>query len=213
MDIEKLKGAWKKYTSELKKREAKGTEELRGILKQKSQHALIRLRKNFLIEAGLNIAAIPVLFIIVMNGFEVGVPLKYFIGFFLIVLLVMFLVFLYRSYMRIYRYEHYRLTLEKKLEEQIHALKKFRNRYEQITYIMYFVALVSGLLLIMPFNPAVLTSEFAFATGAGVLIFFVLIKPLTKYYLKRLYGKHLHALQMYLDELSDVSSEKNEPDD
>jgi len=36
MDIENLKGTWKKYTSELNEKKAKGTAELRDILRQKA---------------------------------------------------------------------------------------------------------------------------------------------------------------------------------
>ena len=147
MDIDKLKGSWKKYTSELRYKESKGTAELRDILRQKSQQSLKKLRKNFLIEAGVNIAAIPVLFIIVVNYLDVIEPLKYYLSAFLVLLLLMFLGFLYRSYLRIYRHEHLRLPLEKKLEEQIVSLRNFMLIYERITYIMYFVALLFGLLI------------------------------------------------------------------
>ena len=204
MDIENLKGTWKKYTSELNEKKAKGTAELRDILRQKSQQSLKKLRMNFLIEAGLNIAAIPVLFVIVVNGLTVIEPLKYYLSLFLGVLLVMFLVFLYRSYTRIYRYEHYRLPLEEKLEEQIRTLKEFTNRYERITYILYFVALLFGLLITTLDDLTDLAYKSAFAAAVGLLVFFVAIKPLTKRYLKRLYGKHLHALRHYLEELNEI---------
>ncbi len=205
MNIEKLKGTWRKYTSELKEKESKGTAELRNILKQKSQQALKKLRKNFLIEAGVNIAAIPVLFIIVVNYLEMIEPLKYYLSAFLILLLTMFLVFLYRSYLRIYRHEHLRLPLEKKLEEQIASLRNFMLIYERITYIMYFVALLFGLLITALDDPTDFPYKSAFAIGVGLIVFFAAIRPLTKYYLKRLYGKHLSSLRQYLEELKEVS--------
>ncbi|MEF8844792.1 MAG: hypothetical protein V5A59_04905 [Bacteroidales bacterium] len=204
MDIDKLKGSWKKYTSELRDKEGKGTPELREILRQKSQYALKRLRKNFLIEAGVNIAAIPVLFIVVVNGLVMIEPLRYYLSFFLLVLLAIFLVFLYRSYIRIYRYEHFRLPLDKKLEEQTNALKEFMRKYERIAYILYFVALGLGVFITSLNDLTDLAWKSAFAAGVGLLVFFTAIKPLTKYYLKKLYGKHLYALRQYLEELKEV---------
>mgnify|MGYP006292015703 FL=1 len=205
MDIDKLKGTWKKYTSELKEKEAKETSELREILRQKSQHALTKLRKNFLIEAGVNIAAIPVLFIIVVNELVLIEPLMYYLSFFLVLLLAVFLIFLYRSYTRIYRYERLRLPLEKKLEEQTYALKEFMRKYERITYILYFVALVFGLFITTLNDLTELAWKSAFAIGVGLLVFFAAIRPLTKYYLNKLYGKHLQSLRQYFEELHEIS--------
>ncbi|MCF8335148.1 MAG: hypothetical protein K9H65_00970 [Bacteroidales bacterium] len=213
MDIEKLKWSWKKYTSELKEKEVKETSELKEILRQKSQHALTKLRKNFLIEAGVNIAAIPVLFIIVVNGLVMVEPLKYYLSFFLVFLVVMFLIFLYRSYTRIYRYENFRLPLEEKLEEQIFALKKFMRKYERISYILYFVAIIFGLLTTTINDPTELVYKSVFAIVVGLLVFFVAIKPLTKYYLNRLYGRHLQSLRQYLDELKEITIDKNHSND
>lgn len=213
MDIDKLKGSWKKYTSELRDKEGKETPELREILRQKCQHALTKLRKNFLIEAGVNIAAIPVLFIIVVNGLVMMEPLRYYLSFFLLVLLAIFLVFLYRSYIRIYRYEHFRLPLEKKLEEQTSALKEFMRKYERITYILYFVALGMGVFITSLNDLTDLAWKSAFAAGVGLLVFFLAIKPLTKYYLNKLYGKHLAALRQYLGELNEITIDKTHSDD
>jgi uncharacterized membrane protein len=213
MDIEKLKGTWKKYTSELKEKESKGTAELRDILRQKSQQSLKKLQKNFLIEAGVNIAAIPVLFIIVVNYLEVVEPLKYYMSAFLVFLLILFLGFLYRSYLRIYRHEHFRLSLEKKLEEQIASLRNFMRIYEQITYVMYFVALIFGLLITTLDDPTDLFYKSALAIGVGLAVFFAAIRPLTKYYLKRLYGKHLASLRHYLEELKEVPLNNKDSND
>jgi membrane protein implicated in regulation of membrane protease activity len=213
MDIEKLKGTWKKYTSELKEKQVKGKEELREILKQKSQQSLRKLRINFLIEGGINIAAIPVIFLIVINEMVLLEPLKYYLSGFLVLLLVMFLVFLYHSYANIYRHERFRLSLEKKLQEQSTALMTFMRNYTKITYALYFVALVYSLLIISLNN----FSELALKAGLGLLIglviFFAVIKPLTRYYLKKLYGKHLDALEQYLSELNGKSFNKKEPND
>ncbi|MGM0531792.1 MAG: hypothetical protein ACQER7_10610 [Bacteroidota bacterium] len=213
MDIEKLKGSWKKYTSELNEKEGKETSELREILRQKCQYALRKLRKNFLIEAGVNVAAIPVLFIIVVNGLVMIEPLRYYLSFFLVVLLAIFLIFLYRSYIRIYRYEHFRLPLEKKLEEQTYALKEFMRKYERITYILYFVALILGVFITSLNDLTELAWKSAFATGVGLLVFFVGVKPFTKYYLKKLYGKHLYALRQYLEELNEIPINEDQSND
>ena len=210
MDIDKLKGTWKKYTSELRAKETKETSELREILGQKSQQSLKKLRKNFLLEAGMNIAAIPVLFIIIVNGLAIVEPIKYYFTLFLVVLLVMFMIFLYGSYKHIYRYEHLRLSLENKLDEQIYAIKEFMRKYAKITYMLYFVALIFGLLITTLGDFTGLPYKAAIAIGVGLLVFFLAIKPFTRYYLNKLYGKHLISLRQYLEELNEISSNKKD---
>jgi len=213
MDIEKLKGAWKNYTDDLRERGSRSTSELREILSRKSEQSLRRLRKNFLIEAGINLAAIPLVLIIVINEYAQVGDHRYYLSGFLVLLLLAFLGFLYNSYMRIYRYENLELPLEQKLEEQVQRLRIFMKNYAVIGYILYFLVFVVSL-LVSAYNN--LTQELP-RLGVGllvaVLLFFTLIRPLTRWYLKRLYGRHLDSLTGYLKELHDESSITQEQND
>mgnify|MGYP000302969220 CR=1 FL=1 len=206
MDIERLKGAWKSYTDDLREQGSKNTSELREILSRKSEQSLRRLRKNFFIEAGINLAAIPIVLVIVINQFAQVGDHRYYLSGFLVLLLLAFLVFLYNSYMKIFRYEQLDMPLEKKLEEQVKRLKLFMKNYAVIGYILYFVVFVVGL-LVSAYNN--LTGELP-RLAVGILIalalFFSVIRPLIRYYLKRLYGKHLDSLISYLNELQEKSS-------
>ena len=206
MDIERLKGAWKSYTDDLREQGSKNTSELREILSRKSEQSLRRLRKNFFIEAGINLAAIPIVLVIVINQFAQVGDYRYYLSGFLVLLLLAFLVFLYNSYMKIFRYEQLDMPLEKKLEEQVKRLKLFMKNYAVIGYILYFVVFVVGL-LVSAYNN--LTGELP-RLAVGILIalalFFSVIRPLIRYYLKRLYGKHLDSLISYLNELQEKSS-------
>jgi MFS family permease len=203
MDIERLKGAWKSYTDGLKEQGSKNTSELREILSRKSEQSLRRLRKNFFIEAGINLAAIPIVLVIVINQFAQVGDHRYYLSGFLVLLLLAFLVFLYNSYMKIFRYEQLDMPLEQKLEEQVKRLKLFMKNYAVIGYILYFLVFVAGL-LVSAYNN--LTGELP-RLGVGILIalalFFSVIRPMIRYYLKRLYGKHLDSLTSYLNELQE----------
>jgi len=203
MDIDRLKGAWKTYTADLREKGTKGTEELRSILSRKSQHSLRRLRKNFLIEAGINVAAIPLVLIIVISRFAQVGDHRYYLSGFLVLLLLGFLVFLYRSYMQIFRYEHLKWPLEKKLENQIQNLYIFIRNYAVIGYFLYFLAFVVSLLISAHDNLAGEWLRLGIGSLLGAVLFFVLVRPVVRFYLKKLYGRHLEALKGYREELND----------
>lgn len=213
MDIEKLKGTWKSYTEGLRRRDSKNTSELREILSRKSEHSLRRLRKNFFIEAGINLAAIPLVLVIVINQYAQVGDHRYYLSGFLVLLLLIFLAFLYNSYMKIYRYEHLDLPLEEKLEEQIRRLRKFMTNYSLIVYILYFVVFVVSLLVSVYDEVAHELPRLGVGLLIAAVLFFVLIRPLTKYYLNRLYGCHLDSLTAYLNELHNESSIIQEQND
>ena len=213
MDIEKLKGAWKSYTEDLRERGSKNASELREILSRKSEQSLRRLRKNFLIEAGINLAAIPLVLIIVINQYAQVGDHRYYLSGFLVLLLLAFLGFLYNSYMRIYRYENLELSLEQKLEEQVKRLKKFMSSYAVIGYILYFLVFVVSLLVNAYQNLMEELPRLGLGLLIAVILFFLLIRPLMRWYLKRLYGRHLDSLTGYLNELHDESSINQEQND
>jgi hypothetical protein len=77
------------------------------------------------------------------------------------------------------------------------------KNYAVIGYILYFLVFVAGL-LVSAYNN--LTGELP-RLGVGILIalalFFSVIRPMIRYYLKRLYGKHLDSLTSYLNELQE----------
>jgi len=213
MDIEKLKGAWKSYTNDLRERGSKNTSELREMLSRKSEQSLRRLRKNFLIEAGINLAAIPLVLIIVINQYAQVGDHRYYLSGFLVLLLLAFLGFLYSSYMRIYRYEQLDLPLEQKLEEQVKRLRVFMKNYAGIGYILYFVVFIVSLLVSAYDNVMGALPRLGVGLLIAVILFFVLVRPLVRYYLKRLYGRHLDSLTRYLNELHDESSITHEQHD
>lgn len=213
MDIERLKGAWKSYTDGLKEHGSKNTSELREILSRKSEQSLRRLRKNFLIEAGINLAAIPIVLVIVINQFAQVGDHRYYLSGFLVLLLLAFLVFLYNSYMKIFRYEHLDMPLEQKLEEQVKRLKLFMKNYAVIGYMLYFIVFVAGLLVSAYNNLTGELPRLAVGILVALALFFSVIRPLIRYYLKRLYGKHLDSLTSYLNELQEKSSITPEQND
>ncbi|MBS3806517.1 MAG: hypothetical protein KGY60_03360 [Bacteroidales bacterium] len=213
MDIEKLKGAWKSYTNDLRERGSKNTSELREMLSRKSEQSLRRLRKNFLIEAGINLAAIPLVLIIVINQYAQVGDHRYYLSGFLVLLLLAFLGFLYSSYMRIYRYENLELPLEQKLEEQVKRLRVFMKTYAGIGYMLYFVVFIVSLLVSAYDHVMGALPRLGVGFLIAVILFFVLVRPLVRYYLKRLYGRHLDSLTRYLNELHDESSITHEQHD
>ncbi len=203
MDIDKLKGAWKSYTDRLEEHGSKNTGELREILSRKSEQSLRKLRKNFLIEAGINLAAIPMVLVIVINQFGQVGDHRYYLSGLLVLLLLAFLGFLYNSYIKIYRYEHLDYPLEQKLEEQVERLRRFMKNYAVIGYILYFIVYIVSLLVSAYDNVTGELPRLGVGLLIGVGLFFVLIRPLIRYYLKRLYGRHLDSLIQYLKELNE----------
>lgn len=213
MDIEKLKGAWKSYTDDLRERGSKNASELREILSRKSEQSLRRLRRNFLIEAGINLAAIPLVLIIVINQYAQVGDHRYYLSGFLVLLLLAFLGFLYNSYMRIYRYENLELPLEQKLEQQVKRLRIFMKNYAMIGYLLYFLVFVVSLLVSAYDDVMGELPRLGVGLLVSVVLFFALVRPLVRYYLKRLYGRHLDSLTEYLNELHEESSITQEQND
>ena len=80
------------------------------------------------------------------------------------------------------------------------------KNYAVIGYILYFLVFVVSL-LVSAYNDVM--GELP-RLGVGLLIavvlFFALVRPLVRYYLKWLYGRHLNSLTGYLNELHDESS-------
>ena len=136
MDIEKLKGSWNKYSSKLRDDGYKGQEELEEILVKRSQKSLKLLRRNFFIEAGSNIFILPVIIYFVLRSDFMFQPFDLIFSALLGVILIAFLIYMYKAYLRIYQYEDAGFQLTYKLNRQILRLKKFIRDYYKFIYII-----------------------------------------------------------------------------
>ncbi|MFO8234825.1 MAG: hypothetical protein R6U04_05420 [Bacteroidales bacterium] len=203
MDIEKLKGSWKKYTSEFQSRHFKNADDLDEILEKKSQQSLRLLKRNFFIEAGLNILLIPIILLVfVKSGLLEGTLNVVFTAIIFLILLV-FLSYLYGSYRKIYKYENYNLSLKEKLEQQIDRLESFTRYYYKFLYVAYFIALIVGLSFDLPDDNTKVLFIVAIGAALGLLLFFIVVRPLAKMYVNKLYKRHILSLKQCLRELEE----------
>jgi di/tricarboxylate transporter len=209
MDIDKLKGSWKKYSSKLSSDDVKDEKDLGEILEKRSQRSLNLLRRNFFIEAGLNIIIVPVILLFLFSSEYLTGSLKFYLSAFIILILVLFILYLYNSYRKIYQYENNNQYLKDKLKQQIHILEKFIRDYFYFLYVAYFLGLIIGLSLDIPEDINDFLIRAGLGLGIGVAAFFLILRPFAKFYVRKLYSDHLHSLRSCLAELEENNIENN----
>lgn len=209
MDIEKLKGSWSRYASKLRDDGHKEQGELERILVKRSQKSLRLLRRNFFIEAGLNIFILPVVLFFVLRSDFVIQPFDFIFSALFIGILIAFLIYMYRSYMRIYQYEDTGFQLSYKLNRQVLRLEKFIRNYYKFVYIAYFLGLIFGLSTELPEDNMSIIIKMGSGILFGIVVLFLIVRPLLKLYIKKLYGSHLESLKMCLTELEENIGENS----
>ena len=202
MDIDKLKGAWNKYASTLNEKEHK-EQELSDILHARSQKSLKKLRRNFFIEAGINILLVPVIVFLVLQSDFVKAPYGLFFSVVIGLLIVVFLFYLYESYRKIYQYEDHGYQLKEKLTIQIKRLEKFIRDYYTFMYVAYSFGLIVGIFMTLEEKQIRLFVDIGVGVLFGVIVLFLVVRPLAKRYIKKLYGSHLQSLKSCLSEIED----------
>jgi len=207
MDIDKLKASWNKYASKLDDEGHKGQGELEKILVKRSQKSLRLLRRNFFIEAGLNIFILPVIIYFILKSDFVTPPFDMIFSALLSVTLIVFIIYMYRSYMKIYQYEDTGLQLAYKLNKQVRRLERFIRDYYKFIYVAYSLGLIFGLSTEMPENSVSIIIEMGGGILFGVIFLFLIVRPLMKLYIKKLYGSHLKSLKNCLSELKENNTE------
>jgi len=206
MDIEKLKGSWNRYTSKFSDK-AHEEKELEAILMKKSQDSLRKLRRNFIIEAGLNILIAPVIVYLIIKSSLFGEPFDWIFSGIVTLLMLVFLGYMYDSYKRIYQYEDTGTPLKEKLKNQVARLEKFIKDYYLFVYAGYFLGLFFGFSSSIPREAVSMSIELGVAILVGLLGLFFLVRPLSKKYLKKLYGAHVESLKACLAELMEINNE------
>ena len=206
MDIEKLKGSWNKYTSGFSDKEREEGE-LEKILIKRSQDSLRKLRRSFLIEAGLNMLLAPVIVYLILKSNLFGEPFDWIFSGILTLWMIIFLGYMYDSYKKIYQYEDTGTPLKKKLKRQVERLEKFIKDYYIFMYTGYFLGLFFGLSSSIPRDVVSMFIELGIAVLFGLLVLFLLVRPLSKKYLKKLYGAHVESLKTCLSELNEINNE------
>jgi hypothetical protein len=206
MDIDKLKGAWNRYASSLNEKEHK-EQELSEILRARSQKSLKKLRRNFFIEAGTNILLVPVIVFLVLQSDFVKPPFGLIFSIVIGLLIVIFLFYLYKSYQKIYQYEDRGYQLKEKLSIQVNRLEKFIRDYYIFMYVAYTFGLFVGIFMTLAENQIHALIDIGFGVLFGGVILFLVVRPLAKRYIKKLYGSHLESLKTCLSELEDNNTE------
>jgi len=207
MDIEKLKGSWNKYASKLRDDEHKRKGELDEILVRRSQKSLRLLRRNFFIEAGSNVFILPVIIYFVLRSDFMISPYDFIFSALLGVILIAFLIYMYKSYIRIYQYEDTGVQLTYKLNKQVIRLERFIRDYYKFIYVAYSLGLIFGLSTELPGDNASVIIEMGGGILFGIIVLFLIVRPLMKLYVKKLYGSHLESLKKCLSELKDNNLE------
>ncbi len=209
MDIEKLKGSWNKYASKFHDYGHKGQEELEKILVKRSQKSLRLLRRNFFIEAGINIFILPVIIYFILRSDFMAQPFDFIFSALISVFLIAFLIYMYSSYMKIYQYEDTGLQLAYKLNKQIIRLEIYIRDYYKFIYIAYFLGLIFGLSAELPADSRSVIIEMGGGIIFGIVFLFLIVRPLMKIYIKKLYGSHLDSLKKCLAEIDENNIEKS----
>ena len=203
MDIEKLKGSWNKYASKLSNDGDKELGELEEILVKKSQKSLRLLRRNFFIEAGINIFILPVIIYFILNSDFMIQPFDFIFSAFVGIILIVFLIHMYKSYKKIYQYEDTGLQLAYKLRNQVIRLERFIRDYYKFSYVAYSLGFIFGLSAELPEETTLIIIDMGGGILFGVIFLFLVVRPLMKFYIKKLYGKHLESLKSFLSELEE----------
>jgi len=206
MDIDKLKGAWNKYASRLNEQGHK-EQELSEILQVRSQKSLKKLRRNFFIEAGTNILLVPLIVFLILQSDFVKEPFGLVFSVIIGSLIVIFLFYLYQSYIKIYQYEDHGYRLKEKLAIQISRLEKFIRDYYTFMYVAYSCGLVVGILMTLAEKKTHTIIDVGVGVLFGAAILFLVVRPLAKRYIKKLYGSHLESLKSCLSEIEENNNE------
>ncbi len=206
MDIDKLKGAWNKYASTLNEKEHE-EKELSEILHARSQKSLKKLRRNFFIEAGITILLVPVIVFLVLQSDIVKEPFGLVFSVIIGLFIVIFLFYLYQSYRKIYQYEDHGYQLKEKLGVQINRLEKYIRDYYTFIYVAYFFGFLFGIFTTLEEKQIHPLLDIGFGVIIGGVLLFLVVRPLAKRYIKKLYGSHLKSLKACLSELEENNTE------
>lgn len=200
MKLDELKGIWENYTEDTPKMEQ---EELETLLKGRTKTALQKIQRNIRLEGG-----VLVLFILVFSVLS-------FINFgFYQKIIAISLIAISMLYITFYVYVSQKLNkilfihqnLKQALEKLISLMNKFSKIYLYSTIILTPFSFSAGFFYTYFAKKGIETdvpmNVIWFVIG-GIFVMMLLIYPLTKWILRKLYGKYLERLKDAYQELND----------
>lgn len=210
VELDDLKNIWSKnITNDVVKNNLE-QEQIRLLLKNKSNDIIEKIRKNVLIEIVLFFVCLCIITMVTIyfNNKEVTVLSGIVIGF----IFIPYLFYYIKKYREIKNNLFYHQDIKTNLQNMIVLLQKYLNIYfygslllTPITgvlsgyAILYEMKALGFLLYFDMFNKAVFIGILAFAALLSLLSY-----PLMKWYIHKLYGQHLEKLKDCLNELNTI---------
>lgn len=209
MDLDKLKSVWQ-YESPV---EQKQDEELRSLLQKPSISPVAKMKKNLLMELILVIITYSMLILYYFIAFS---GRMWEISIFMIVIALIFIMYYFRKNKLLNEMQCLSCEVKSNLERQVKTLEKYVRFYlvtgtilvplaffffAAIIYYKFPVTAKNSIFFTGPGNPLwrVLLVWIAVTTALTLLIYY-----LNKWYVQKLYGRHIQKLKEMLHEMEDV---------
>jgi len=202
-ELDNLKEAWKTF-SELSSEQGYNSKELQRIVRKRSNHELIKIRRKLLMEwsVAIILSLLLVLFIRMINPADTHLAVI-----FILVILGVSLV----PYIRVFRLKFSSHTnLKNYLNAFIQRFEKLIEQYIQLSTILIPLATLGAFLLGMH-SSATQTEWTIFITWKTMGIVLIIVlgisiggRWLQRRYFNWIYGKNLKRLQLCLDDLEEV---------
>ncbi|MBT9145760.1 MAG: hypothetical protein DDT42_01637 [candidate division WS2 bacterium] len=211
MNTDKLRELWKRYPGGEGDAGTYSEKEILQMIKQRTELSLKRLNRSIYLET---VAIFLALLIIVLYVFPAG-NVFFFRGVqsFIILLIVFYFIFIGWLYQQINSISVVVNKLRQSLERKITLVSRFIRIYLWmnmiIAIIIFPLAIFSGYYAgLTEAHEAVLKLNFSDPTfiklSAASVVLIIAFYPFLKWYLSRLYGRHVRDLTKCLEELTQV---------
>jgi len=202
MELDQLKSIWQKEPSP-----QKGSEHMLPMLSRRSNNPIARMKRNLLIE---------LIAVVLLYGFTI---IYYAIAFrgrlsevswFMISIAVFFFIYYYRKNKLLNEMECVSCQVKSNLERQVRTLEKYIRFYLIAGTALIPLTILFFSIILYVKLPSVPTSVKVFPLWesssvwiVGILISTVLAYYLNKWYVRKLYGKHVQKLKELLAEMDE----------
>ena len=199
MELETLKTLWQEQDTPLATEGSQ--EELLALLHKRSGGPIARMRRNLrkeVIVMVVSYAFCILFYLLAFNGSMSGVAWV-FVGLF-----AFFYVYYYRKNLLLKKMQCAGCEVRSNLAGQLKTLQKYLRFYFWSSTLIVPVSLLASLAITLHNRPVtswwrVTILLFAFTTGLTVAVYF-----LNRWYIHKLYGRHLRKLQELLREMDEI---------
>jgi hypothetical protein len=209
MELDSLKEIWKE--TDMKQPVAVANEEIAAMLNKSSSNPIARMIRNVLVETILIIVlfgAVAAYYFIAYNGRFSTIAWVY------VVLAAFCTFYYYRKWKLLHNMQCIACQVKSNLKKQVNTLEKYLRLYffwgtAMVPIVFIFLALLfyyqfpQGTLRPVLPPPAEITVTTWVAWTAFLVVFTIIAWYGNRYYVKRLYGKHIQQLKRLLEQMEE----------